>query len=212
MLPCRLSILFISSSEDPYDASCVGAPAFVLPPALPGTALSSVLDPSLPSPLESSGVVPRSPPTSQVTLPTRLPRLSPLLHPLVKCGAGASPCAPLARGQKPPRSTEAGEHRRLRLSSPPVPVLRHHRRSHPCSRWGWQAWPCRAHPNSALPVLPYHVHYPAPYPFVPFENPLPAGRRGADCPRLVGWILPKLSGSSATAMPPSPPCYRALAS
>jgi hypothetical protein len=87
-------------------------------------------------------------------------------------GAGGSTCPPLARGQKPPGSTEAGKHRGLRLSYPPVPVLRHHRRSHSCSRWGWHAWPCRAHPNSALPGLPYHVHYPAPYPFVPLENSL----------------------------------------
>src|SRR5207249_6793253 len=32
-------------------------------------------------------------------------------------------------------------------------------------------------------------------------HPLVPGRRGADCPRLVGWILPKLGGSSATGKP-----------
>jgi hypothetical protein len=99
MIPCRLPIIFISSSEDPYDASGVCAPAFVLPHALPGTALSSVLDPSLPSPLESSGVAHRGPTSPQATLPTRLSSLLPRLHSLVKCGASASACTPLARGQ-----------------------------------------------------------------------------------------------------------------
>src|SRR5258708_16115668 len=183
MLPCRLPIIFISSGEDPYDASCVYAPAFVLPHALPGTALSSVLDLSLPSPLESSGVAHRGPTSPQATLPARLSSLLPRLHSLVKCGATASACAPLARGQKPPRRTEAGEPTSLRLSDPPVPVLRHHRRSHPCSRWRWQAWQCRPHPDIARPCLPYHVHCPAPYPFVPLENSLSAGRCGADRPR-----------------------------
>src|SRR5258708_18205115 len=95
-------MLQISIGEDSYDASCVLA--LVLPHTLSGTALSSVLDPSLPSPLESSGVAHPSPPTSQATLPTRLPCLPPLLHPLVGCGAGASTYPPLARGQKPPGS------------------------------------------------------------------------------------------------------------
>ena len=104
--------------------------------------------------------------------PHTIPRLSPLLSPLDGCGAAGSTCAPLARGEKPPGSTQAGKHKGLRLSSSPVPVLRHHRRSHSCARWGWQAWPCRAHPTSARPCLPSHVHCPASYPFVPLENTL----------------------------------------
>ena len=79
--------------------------------------------------------------------PHTIPRLSPLLSPLDGCGAGGSTCAPLARGEKPPGSTQAGKHKGLRLSSSPVPVLRHHRRSHSCARW-------------------------ASYPFVPLENSL----------------------------------------
>src|SRR5260370_26555842 len=133
MLPYRLPIIFISSSEDPCDASGVFAPAFVLLHALLGAALSSLLDPSLVSSPKSSGVALRSPPTSQATLPTRLPRLSPLLYPPDGCGAGASTRPPLARGQKPPRSTQAGKHSWLRLSEPPRPGLRHHRRSHSCA-------------------------------------------------------------------------------
>src|SRR5258708_14230001 len=94
MLPCRLPILFISSGEDPYDASCVCALAFVLPHALPGTALSSVLDLSLPSPLESSGVAHRSPTSPQPTLPARLSTLLPRLPPRVESGAHAAPFPP----------------------------------------------------------------------------------------------------------------------
>ena len=48
--------------------------------------------------------------------------------------------------------------------------------------WGWQAWPGRAHPDLSRSCLPHHLHGPAPYPSLPFENPLPAGRRGADGP------------------------------
>src|SRR5260370_34104971 len=118
MLPCRLPILFISSGEDPYDASCVCALAFVLPHALPGTALPSVLDLSLPSPLESSGVAHRSPTSPQATLPARLSSLLPRLHSLVKREASAAAYAPLARDQEPPRSTDAGDDKRLRVSQP----------------------------------------------------------------------------------------------
>ena len=39
----------------------------------------------------------------------------------------------------------SGEHRWLRLSKPKVSVLRHHRCSHSCAGWGWQAWPCNRH-------------------------------------------------------------------
>src|SRR5260370_17385223 len=103
-------MLQISIGEDSYDASCVLA--FVLPHTLSGTALSSVLDPSLPSPLESSGAAHRSPPTSQATLPTRLPRL----HPLVGCGVGTCACTSLPSGEKPPRTPQPAEPKYLPLS------------------------------------------------------------------------------------------------
>jgi len=46
---------------------------------------------------------------------------------------------------------------------------------------GWQAWPCRAHPDVSLSGLPHHFHCPTPHPFIPSENSFWAGRRGADC-------------------------------
>ena len=64
--------------------------------------------------------------------------------------------------------------------NPTVPVLRHHRCSDPRAGWGWQAWPGRAHPDLSLSGLPHHVQCPTPYPLVPFENPFPSGRHGAD--------------------------------
>ena len=76
---------------------------------------------------------------------------------------------------------EAGEHRGLRLPQPPVPLLWDHRCSHPRLGWGWQAWPCRANPDLSLSGLPHHLHCPTPHPFVPSENPFPAGRSGAVC-------------------------------
>src|SRR5512135_39323 len=123
---------------------------------------------------------PRSNVSGTATLSTRLPRLSPRLHFLVGCGACASTCAPLARGQKPAGSTQAGEHRRLRLPQPPVLLLWDHRRSHPCLGWGWHAWPCRAHPDLPLSGLPHHVQCSTLHALVPFENPFSPGRHGAD--------------------------------
>src|SRR6266849_10683144 len=73
MLPCRPPMVFISSSEVPYDASYVCAAAFVLPHALASTAVSAALDPSLPSPLESSGVAHRGPTSAQATHPLDCP-------------------------------------------------------------------------------------------------------------------------------------------
>jgi hypothetical protein len=63
--------------------------------------------------------------------------------------------------------------------------------------WGWQAWPGRAHPDLSRSCLPHHLHGPAPYPSLPFENPLPcrvavvltALARGLDpseAPRVAG--------------------------
>jgi hypothetical protein len=47
-----------------------------------------------------------------------------------------APVRPWRFREKPPGSTQAGEHRGLRLSQPAVPVLRDHRRSHPCGFLG----------------------------------------------------------------------------
>jgi hypothetical protein len=81
-----------------------------------------------------------APTSPEATNPRRLLRLSSRPHSRVGCRASAS--TPLARGQKPPGSTQAGQHRGLRLSQPKVSILRHYRCSDPCSRRGWQA--CRA--------------------------------------------------------------------
>src|SRR6266700_7164880 len=87
----KLSVFLISSREDPYGLSCI----LVLPPTLLCVSLAPVLAPSLTSPLKSRNYPHQNPTSPQATLPTRLPRLSPLLHPLVGCGACASGCTPL---------------------------------------------------------------------------------------------------------------------
>jgi hypothetical protein len=131
---------------------------------------------------------PRSTVSGTAALPTRLPRLSPLLHPLVGCGACASPCAPLARGEKPAGSPEAGKYRGLRLPQSPVPVLRDHRCSHSRSGWGWHAWPGFAHSDLSRPCLPHHLHCSARHPLVPSENALSPDRSGAGFASL--WVGP----------------------
>ena len=130
-----------------------------------------------PSSSRGRGQAHHAPPSAQAPLPRRLPRLSSRLHSLV--GWRACACASLARGEKPARSTQAHEHRGLRLSQPAVPLLRDHRCSHPRAGRRWQAWPGRAHPDVSLSGLPHHVHCPTPYPLVPSENPFPPGRHGA---------------------------------
>jgi hypothetical protein len=54
------------------------------------------------------------------------------------------------------------------------------------SFWGWQAWPCRAHPDVSRPCLSHDFHCPAPHPLVPSENPLSQDRNGADLARACG--------------------------
>jgi hypothetical protein len=136
-------MLLITSKEDSYEPSCVLARVLVLVHSLSGTALSSFLALSWPSPLASgSEDVHHGPTSSQAALPPRLSNLSPRLHPLFGCEASAFPCPTLARGQKPPGSPEAGEYRGLRLSEPQVSLLRDHRRSRSCLGWRWHAWPC----------------------------------------------------------------------
>src|SRR2546430_1815880 len=71
-------------------------------------------------------------------------------------------------------STQASQHRGLRLSQPKVPVLRHYRCSDSCAGWRWQARPGRAHPDVSLSGLPLHVQCSVPYTPVPSENSLSA--------------------------------------
>jgi hypothetical protein len=64
--------------------------------------------------------------SAEAPRPRRLPRLSSRLHFLVGLKANACSCAILARGEKPPGSTQAGQHRGLCLSEPAVPVHGYH--------------------------------------------------------------------------------------
>jgi hypothetical protein len=45
----------------------------------------------------------------------------------------------------------------------------------------WQAWPGRTHPDVSLSGLPHHLQCSTRHAFVPVENPLPPGCRGAGC-------------------------------
>jgi hypothetical protein len=90
------SLLPISSDEDSYDASCVLAPTLVCPHVLSRAAVFPLLAPSWSCPVGSSNQAYPAPTPPQATLPTRLPRLSSLLRPLVSGGACASACPPLA--------------------------------------------------------------------------------------------------------------------
>jgi hypothetical protein len=101
-----------------------------------------------------------------------LPRLSSRLHSRVGWRASVYSCAPLARGQKPAGSPQAGEYRGLRLSQPAMPVLQHHRCFHPRSGRRWQIWPRRADPDLSLSSLPHHLHFQAQHALLSSENPL----------------------------------------
>jgi hypothetical protein len=90
----NLLILSISSDEDPYDAVCVLAPAFVLPHSHFSAALFPLLVPSWSCPVGSSNQAYPAPTPSQATLPTRLPRLSSLLRPLSVVGPVPPPVRP----------------------------------------------------------------------------------------------------------------------
>jgi hypothetical protein len=120
-------MLPISSSEDSYGASCVRVPARGLPSPLSGAALASLLAFFSAFPLTRRGQAHHAPPPAEAPHSRRLPRLPPLLRQLVSCGTCTRACASLARGQKPPRSTQAHTHRWLCLSQPAMPVLRHHK-------------------------------------------------------------------------------------
>ncbi len=88
-------------------------------------------------------------------------------------GGGPADVASLVRGEKPAGSTQASDHRGLRLSQPKVPVFRHHRCSYPRARRGWQAWPCRADPDLSLSGVSHHLHSSAQHSLVSSENPFP---------------------------------------
>jgi hypothetical protein len=98
-------------------------------------------------------------------------------------GEGPVPAdvASLARGEKPAGSSQAQRHPGLRLSQPKLPLLWHHRCTPTCAGGRWHAWPSRAHPNLSRSCLLYHVHFQAPHPLVPAENPFPPDRRRVSC-------------------------------
>jgi hypothetical protein len=181
----RCAALFISSSEDPSGLLYVLVLALVLRHALPGTALSPLCAPSWPSPLKS-GALHGPPSPAPPRTPTRLSSLSPFLHLLSTGGAITSPCAPLARGEKPARSPETQRHSGLHLSQPPVPVLRDHRRSRSCASLGMAPMVTlnTSRPFEALPAAPRSVL--GAIPLVSSENPFPPDRRGADPARAFG--------------------------
>jgi hypothetical protein len=149
----------ISSSEDSDGLSSLLVPAHALPPPHSGAALASWLAPSSAFPLSSCIQTQPSPPSAQAPLPPRLPRLSTRLPCLVRCGASVCACAALARGQKPPRRPQTGEHRRLRLSQPHVPVFWNHSCRHSCvfSGMASMARPSASKRFAALPATPRSV-------------------------------------------------------
>jgi transposase-like protein/IS1 family transposase len=98
----------ISSSEDCYGLSSVRVSARVPLSPLSSSALASWLAPSSAFPLSRCIQTQPSPPSSQATNPSGLPRLSSRLHFLV--GSRAAAGASLVRGEKPPGSTQADTH------------------------------------------------------------------------------------------------------
>ena len=116
--------------------------ARVLAHLLSVAAVYPMLAPSWSCPVENSCQGAHVAPSSaQAAHPRRLSRLSTRSHSLV--GPRTSPCSftPLARGQKPARSTQASQHRGIRLPQPEVSLLRDYRGFHSCPCWRWQAWP-----------------------------------------------------------------------
>ncbi len=169
----------ISNSEDRYGALCVRVPARGLLHPLSSVSLASLLALSSAFPLTNRQETHDGPPSAQAAHRAGLPFLSSRLHSFAGYETCSSSCTPLARGEKPPRCPQTGEHLRLRLSQPKVRVLWHHRRFRPCPGWGWQAWPCRAHPDVSLPGLPHHVQRSTRHSLVPSENLYAPGRHGA---------------------------------
>jgi hypothetical protein len=112
-----------SSSEDRYGLSSVPVLARGLLHPLSGEARASLLAVSSAFPLTSREETYHGATSFQAPLPRRLSGLSPLLHQLVCGGTCSCACAPLVRGEKPPGSSQAREHRGLRLSQPEVPYF-----------------------------------------------------------------------------------------
>jgi hypothetical protein len=160
-----------------YGRSYVRVPAGGLPPHLSRAALASWLVPSSASLLTSRSQAQHAPPSAQTPLPRRLSHLSSRLPSLVWCRVCA--CASMARGEKPTGSTQAYRHPGVRLSQPPLPVLRDHRCAHSCTGWRWQAWPSRADPDLSLSGLSDHLHFQAQHALISSEDSLSAGLSGA---------------------------------
>ena len=114
-----------------------------------------------------------------VSFSPNLQCFKPRLHCPVGWRASAYPCARLSRGQKPPGSTQAREHRGLRLSQSAVRVLRDHRCPRSRPGWRWQARPGRAHPDLSLPGLSHHLQCSTRHAVVSLENPFLLRRHGA---------------------------------
>ncbi len=98
----QLFLPHLSNSEDRYGLSCVRVPARRLPPALSGAAGASLLVPSSAFLLTRGSQAQQAPPSTQASLPRRLPGLSSRFPCLVGWRASTWACTPLARGQKPP--------------------------------------------------------------------------------------------------------------
>jgi hypothetical protein len=111
--------------------------------------------------------------------------------------------ASVARGEKPAGSSQAQRHPGLRLSQPKLPLLWHHRCTPTCAGGRWQAWPDRSHPNLSRSCLLYHVHFQAPHPLVPAENPFPPDRRRVGCAGRRAGSFRSPTGRRAIGRPPS---------
>jgi hypothetical protein len=180
ILPFKLPILLISRSEDPYDPICVLAPAPVCPHVLSRAALFSLLAPSWPCPVGSSQAHPAPPPPAPPRSPHDCPacRLSSSLKLVV--GPAPSPVRPwheVKSRRGAPKRLDTEGFACPNRTCPSSGITDAH--MHAPSR-RWHAWPGFAHPDLSRPCLPHDVHCTSPHPFVPFENPLPSGRRGAD--------------------------------
>ena len=175
-------MLPIFNSEVSYGSSCVCVLACGLSAALTGAVVASGLVPFFAFLLKRWGQAQQAQLSAEASLARRLPRLSSRLHGLVGRRAETCACATLARGEKPEGSPQKHRHRRVRLSQPPVHVLREHGSSRPRLGRRRQTWPSRADPEVSVSGLPYHVHLQAQHAPLPPENPLAAGRHGPVCP------------------------------
>ncbi len=187
-------MIFISSKEDSSEPSCVFARALVLVHALSCTALFPKLSPSWSCPIGSCS-------QTQPDPPSPAPPHSPLDCPACRlCYTLSSVVKPASvrpwhevksrRGAPKRVNTEGFACPNRKCPSSGITDAHLH-----ASCWGWQAWPCRAHPDVSRPCLPHHFQCSTPHSLVPFENPLSPDRNGADgaC-RRKGWTFPRPIG------------------